>query len=64
MLEARIQKWISPYAATAVPLAVVLPSGQRIEPVAPARVELRLRSAGALRHLFKPTLAGLGSGNA
>ena len=61
MLEARIQKLISPYAATAVPLAVVLPSGRRIEPVAPARVELRLRSAGALRHLVKPTLASLGA---
>ncbi len=61
MLEARIQKWLSPYAANGLPLSVVLPSGQRFGPDTPTRVEMRLRSASALRHLLNPTLASLGA---
>jgi len=61
MLEAQVQKWISPYTASGVPLSVVLPSGRRIEPIAPVRVEMRLRDSGALRHLLRPTLASLGT---
>jgi len=61
MLEQQIQKWILPFSASGLPLSVVLPSGQRIEPKTPARVEMRLRHAGALRHLLKPSLASLGT---
>lgn len=61
MLEAQVQKWISPYSASGLPLSVVLPSGQRFDPIAPARVEMRLRHSGALRHLLRPTLASLGT---
>ena len=61
MLEAQVEKWLSSYSDRGVPLAVVLPSGRRIAPPAAARVELRLNGAMALRHLFKPSLANLGS---
>ncbi len=61
MLEAHVERWFSPRSANGLPMSLVLPSGKRIEPCTPARVEMRLRSPNAFRHLLNPTLSNLGS---
>ena len=43
MLESQLEKWILSQATQRLPLALVLPSGQRIELGAPVTVEIRLR---------------------
>jgi len=61
MLEAHVERWFSPRSANGLPMSLVLPSGKRIDPSTPARVEMRLRSPNAFRHLLNPTLSNLGS---
>jgi cyclopropane-fatty-acyl-phospholipid synthase len=62
MLESQLEKWILSHAASKMPLAVVLPSGQRIELGSPARVVIHVKDLTGARLLFTPTLANLGTG--
>lgn len=64
MIEAQVEKWLSSHLPDGLPLAVVLPSGRRIasaDAAAAPKVEMRLTSPLALRHLIKPSLSSLGS---
>ena len=61
MLESQLEKWILSQATQRLPLALVLPSGQRIELGAPVTVEIRLRDLSGIRVLMNPTLSNLGT---
>ena len=62
MLESQLEKWILSHAASKMPLAVVLPSGQRINLGSPARGVIHIKDLTGARLLFTPTLANLGTG--
>ena len=62
MLESQLQNWIVSHAATDLPLAVVLPSGQRIDLGPPAKVVIHIKDMSGARLLFSPTLSNLGAG--
>ena len=61
MFESQLEKWIVSQAPHKLPIAIVLPSGRRIEIASPAKVEIRLKDLAAVRHLLDPTLGNLGS---
>jgi cyclopropane-fatty-acyl-phospholipid synthase len=61
MFESQLEKWIVSHAATELPLAVILPSGQRIDLGPPARVVIRIKDMTGARLLFNPTLSNLGT---
>ena len=61
MFESQLERWIVSQAGHEVPLAVVLPSGRRIEMAQPARVSLHLKEISAARYLLDPTLDNLGT---
>jgi len=61
LIEQQVARSISPLLNGEVPLAVVLPSGRRLEPRQPARVEFRLTTPSALLYFLRPSLASLGS---
>jgi cyclopropane-fatty-acyl-phospholipid synthase len=61
MLESQLEKWIVSQANQTLPLALILPSGQRIELGNPVRVEIKMHDLGGMRVLMNPTLANLGT---
>ncbi len=61
MLEAKLEKWITANADASLPVAIVLPSGRRIELATPAKVVIRLHELSAIRHLLNPTISTIGS---
>ena len=61
MLESQLEKWIVSQASRPLPLALVLPSGHRIDLGAPAKVVMRLQDGTAIRSLLSPTLSNLGT---
>ena len=61
MFESQLERWIVSQAGHDLPLAVVLPSGRRIEMAHPARVEIRLKELSAVRYLLDPTLNNMGT---
>ncbi|MGA2552216.1 MAG: class I SAM-dependent methyltransferase [Burkholderiaceae bacterium] len=61
MLESQLEKWIISQANQPLPVALVLPSGQRVELGTPIKVVMRLRDFSAIRALMNPTLSNLGS---
>lgn len=61
MLESQLEKWIVSQASQPLPLALVLPSGQRVEMGPAPKVEMRLKDAAAARFLLNPTLSNLGT---
>jgi cyclopropane-fatty-acyl-phospholipid synthase len=61
MLESQLEKWILSHAERKLPLAVVLPSGQRIELGSDVRVVIHIKDLTGARLLFTPTLANLGT---
>ncbi len=61
MLESQLENWIVSHAATDLPLAIILPSGQRIDLGPPARVVIHIKDMTGARLLFNPTLSNLGA---
>ena len=61
MFESQLERWIVSQAGHDLPLAVVLPSGRRIEMAQPAKVEIRLKELSAVRYLLDPTLNNMGT---
>lgn len=62
MFESQLEKWIVSHAASDLPLAVILPSRQRIDLGPPARVVIHIKDLTGMRLLFDPTLSNLGTG--
>ena len=61
MFESQLERWIVSQAGHDLPLAVVLPSGRRIDMAQPAKVEIRLKELSAVRYLLDPTLNNMGT---
>jgi cyclopropane-fatty-acyl-phospholipid synthase len=60
MLENTLEQWIRAHANPALALALVLPSGRRIELTSPAKVTITLKNLSTIRHLIQPTLSSIG----
>jgi cyclopropane-fatty-acyl-phospholipid synthase len=61
MLESQLEKWILSQAHQSIPLALILPSGQRVAVGDPVKVEIRLHDLAGIRVLMNPTLGNLGT---
>ena len=61
MLESQLEKWVVSHAATDLPLALILPSGQRIDLGAAAKVVIHIKDLTGARLLFNPSLSNLGT---
>ena len=62
MLESQLEKWAARHADTSIPVALVLPSGRRMELSDAPKVTITIKELGAVRHVLRPTLASLGTG--